>query len=49
MLPSHFVVKRKQDDNKDVGNSFEQKTTRKDSEEPLIEEDGPEDKTCVCY
>ena len=49
MLSSHFVLKRKQDDNKDGGKSSEPKTTRKYSEEPLIEEDKHEDKTCFCY
>ena len=49
MLSSHFVLKRKQDDNKDGGKSYEPKTTRKDVEEPLIEEDEDEDKTCFCY
>ena len=49
MLSSHFVLKRKQDDNKDGGKSSEPKTTRKDSEEPLIEEDEHGDKICFCY
>ena len=49
MLSSHFVLKRKQDDNKDGGKNSEPKTTRKDSKEPLIEEDKDEDKTCFCY
>ena len=49
MLSSHFVLKRKQDDNKDGGKSYKPKTTRKDFEKPLIEEDKDEDKTCFYY
>ena len=36
ILSFHFVLKRKQDDNKDGGQSAETKTTRKDFEEHLI-------------
>ena len=49
MLSSHFVLKRKQDDNKDGGKSSEPKSTRTGFEEPLIEEDEQEDKTYFCY
>ena len=49
MMSSHFVLKRKQYDNKDGGKSSEPKTIRKDSKEPFIEEDEYEDKTYSCY
>ena len=49
MLSSHFVLKRKQYDNKDGGKRSEPETIRKDSEEPFIKEDEYEDKTCSCY
>ena len=45
MLFSHFVVKRKPDDNKDGDKSSDPKTIRKYSEESFIEEDKHEDKT----
>ena len=45
MLFSHFVVKRKQDDNKDGVKSSDPKTIRKYSEESFIGEDEHDDKT----
>ena len=49
MLSSHFVLKRKQDENKDGGRSYEPKTMRKDVEENVIEDNEDEDKICFCY
>ena len=49
MLSFHFVLKRKQDDNKDGGQSAATKTTRKGSKEHLIKKDKHEDTTCFCY
>ena len=45
----HFFLRRKQDYNNDGDTSSEPKTTRKEYEKRLIEEDKHENKTYLCY